>query len=161
MSNWYTTNTFQKDETVTYLGMQAKVLGTTDSGSVKIELEDGSIKIVNKATLMAKPVFDWNKELRESNLKRMEKYKAQAAEAGAEKDILKKQLRLKIDEIQNKFSEWGTKMLHAMTDEQKAEYKALKGDKQDLNCAITALGNREFSASLSAFCAAIDSAKYA
>ena len=48
-----------------------------------------------------------------------------------------------------------------MNDEQKAEFKALRSDKNDLKMAATAAGNQAFSASLSAFMYACDNRDYA
>ena len=155
------TNPFQQPKTATYFGQQVDIIGSTENNNVVIQFEDGTQKVVNRAELLSTSLFNWNQDRIEENNQRIEEYRAIAQDYNAEKKSLWAQIKNKKAEIRNKCSEWGTKFLHAMNNEQKAEYKALRSDKNNLKMAATAAGNKAYSASLSAFMYACDNSNYA
>ena len=160
MSNNGVTNPLYESKTAVYFGEQVSIVGSAENNCVIIQFEDGTKKVVNRFELFSTSLFTYNQERLEANNRRIEEYQAIAEEANAEKFSLWKQIRDKKAEIRNKCSEWGTKFLHAMNGEQKAEFKALRADERSLKQAAVAASNDAYSASLGAFMTACDNKYY-
>lgn len=155
----YITNPYKQEKTAIYLGKEVKIIDASKSDAIVIEFNNGTRKTVSKVELMSNSLFSWNQSLIESNNERIEKYTAQAKEADAEADALRKQIKSITSEIRSKCSEWGTKFKHAMNAEQRSEYSSLTDEKQDFICARTAAKNRAHGGYLAAFLCACSNNK--
>ena len=159
MANNTVSNPFNQ-EIATYYGKQVKIVDSPRNNVVTIEFEDGTKKQVNRSALLTNSLYSWNQERIESNNKKIEEYRSLAQEAEQEKKSLRKQIRAMNNQINSKFSDWGTRFLHAMNSEQKTEYIEMRDEKRSLQCAATAAGNKSLGYSLSAFMYACDNSKY-